>query len=119
MEPHPGPEGGTAAAVAEAVLAHPSVLRLDGGPFGSIASYLPGRLLPGVRIGSGADPTEVAVVVTLGTPFGELADQLAARVRTVLGDGAPVEVTIADVGASAPAPEGDVPPAPGRPTGLA
>ena len=41
----PGPRAGAAdeprpADVASAVLRHPAVIRLDGGPFGSIASYL-------------------------------------------------------------------------------
>ncbi len=100
-------------AVADAVLAHPSVLRLDGGPFGVVASHLPARRLPGVRIGAGKEPTEVAVVVALGVPFDRLADEIAARVRTVLGP-VPVDVTFADVGA---APGG--PPAPTGPSGLA
>lgn len=87
----PGPED-----VAAAVLEHPAVLRLHGGPFGSIASYLPGRRVWGVRLG---DPVEIAVVVSLGTPFGEIADGIAARVRAVLADDAlAVEVTVADVG---------------------
>ncbi|MFP5022188.1 hypothetical protein [Pseudonocardia phyllosphaerae] len=125
LPPRPGPED-----VAAAVLAHPSVLRLDGGPFGVIASYVPGRRIQGVRLGAydGADtgdsgardsgvqdpgaqdpgarhgepdggPVEVAVVVTLGRPFAEIADEVAARVRDVLGaPAAPVEVTVADVG---------------------
>ncbi|MBW0104873.1 hypothetical protein, partial [Pseudonocardia sp. KRD291] len=78
--------------VAAAVLGHPAVLRLDGGPFGSIASYLPGRRLAGVRVGTGAEPTEVAVVVRLGHPFPGLADEIAGRVRSVLGP-VGVEVT--------------------------
>lgn len=102
------------AVVAEAVLAHPSVLGLDGGPFGVIASHLPGRHLPGVRIGVGDEPTEVAVVVALGVPFGRLADEIAERVRAVLGP-VPVDVTFSDVGAPAP----DGPPAPTAPTALA
>ena len=82
--------------VAAAVLGHPSVLRLDGGPFGSIASYLPGRRVWGVRLG---DPVEIAVVVSLGTPFAEIAEGIAARVRDVLGDETvAVDVTVADVG---------------------
>jgi hypothetical protein len=103
----------SADAVAEAVLAHPSVLRLDGGPFGSIASHLPGRRLPGVRIGAGDEATEVAVVVALGVPFGRLADEIAVRVRTVLGP-VPVDVTFSDVGAAA-----EEPPAPTGPSALA
>ena len=36
-----------AEAVAAAVLAHPGVAPLSGGPFGTIASYLPGRRVVG------------------------------------------------------------------------
>lgn len=104
------------AAVADAVLAHPSVLRLDGGPFGVVASHLPGRRLPGVRIGDGDEATEVAVVVALGVPFARLADEIADRVRAVLGP-VRVDVMFSDVGA-APA-EPPVPPAPTGPSALA
>lgn len=91
----PGPQE-----VAAAVLEHPSVLRLDGGPFGSVASYLPGLRVWGVRLG---DPVEIAVVVGLGVPFAEIADGIAARVRAVLGDDTvAVEVTVADVGGTDP-----------------
>nr|WP_222132195.1 hypothetical protein [Pseudonocardia sp. C8] len=77
-------------------MGHPSVLRLDGGPFGSIASYLPGRRVWGVRLG---DPVEIAVVVALGVPFPEIADGIAALVRAALRDDTvAVEVTVADVG---------------------
>jgi hypothetical protein len=85
-----------AATVAAAVLAHPAVVRLDGGPFGTVASYLPGRRLLGVRVGEGSEPAEVGVVVRLGTPLPQLADELGAVVRGVLGAVA-VEVTFADV----------------------
>lgn len=88
--------------VAAAVLAHPAVLRLTGGPFGSIATYLPGARLWGVRVPGPGEPgpVEVAVVVALGTPFAVVADEVAARVRRVLDDpDVRVEVTVADVGA--------------------
>jgi hypothetical protein len=84
------------AAVAAAVLAHPAVARLDGGPFGTIASLLPGRRVEGVRIGEGDEPVEIAVVARLGTPLPALADELGALVRAVLGPVA-VDVTISDV----------------------
>ncbi|WP_231498133.1 hypothetical protein [Pseudonocardia halophobica] len=99
--------------VAAAVLSHPAVVRLDGGPFGSVASYLPGRRVVGVRAGEGAaagEPVEVAVVVRwpAGTPLPELAEEIAARVRGVAGE-RPVDVTVADlvpapITAPAPAP---------------
>lgn len=92
-----------AAEVAAAVLAHPAVARLDGGPFGTVASYLPGgRRLHGVRIGAGDEPVELAVVVRLGTPLPQLADELGGVVRGLLGP-VPVDVTFADV-VSEPAP---------------
>lgn len=103
-----GPESPTdAARVAAAVLAHPAVARLDGGPFGTIASYLPGRLrVLGVRIGVGDEPVEIAVVARLGTLLPRLADELAAAVRAVLGP-VRVDVTVSDVApvvAGAPGP---------------
>lgn len=87
--------------VAAAVLGHPAVARLDGGPFGSVASYLPGRRVVGVRAGEGAaagEPVEVAVVVRwpAGAPLPVLAEEIAARVRAVAGE-RPVDVTVADL----------------------
>jgi hypothetical protein len=83
--------------VAAAVLAHPAVARLDGGPHGTVASYLPGRRrLLGVRIGVGDEPVELAVVVRMGTPLPQVAAELGDVVRRLLGP-VPVEVTFADV----------------------
>ncbi|WP_232663075.1 hypothetical protein [Pseudonocardia sp. TRM90224] len=83
-------------ALAAAVLSHPGVVRLDGGPFGTVASYLPGRRLVGVRVGEGAEPVELALVAALGTPLQRLADELGAIVRGLLGP-VRVEVTVTDV----------------------
>ncbi len=95
------------AAVAAAVLAHPAVARLDGGPFGTVASHLPGRRrVLGVRVGEGAEPVEIAVVARLGTPLPTLAEELGAAVRALLGPVA-VDVTVSDVApAVAAAPTG-------------
>lgn len=83
--------------LAAAVLAHPAVARLDGGPFGTVASHLPGRRrVLGVRIGIGDEPVELAVVVRLGPPLPQLADELGGVVRRLLGPVA-VEVTFSDV----------------------
>ena len=97
-----GDRADRAAEVAAAVLGHPSVARLDGGPFGTVASHLPGRRVVGVRIGDGDEPVELAVVVRLGTPLPQLAEELAGLVRGLIGP-VPVEVTFADV-VSEPAP---------------
>jgi hypothetical protein len=86
-----------AEAVAAAVLAHPGVARLSGGPFGTIASYLPGRRVVGVRLPlEDTDPVEIAVVARMGMPLPLLADELGAAVVAVVGPVA-VDVTVADV----------------------
>ncbi len=85
-----------AAAVAAAVVAHPAVERLDGGPFGTVSSYLPGHRLLGVRVGLGDEPVEIAVVARLGTALPRVADELGVIVRGILGPVA-VEVTFSDV----------------------
>ena len=84
------------AELAAAVLAHPGVARLDGGPFGTVASFLPGRRVDGVRIGIGDEPVELAVVARLGTPLPQLAAELGAIVHRVCGPVA-IEVTFSDV----------------------
>lgn len=90
--------------LATAVLAHPGVARLDGGPFGTVASLLPGRRVDGVRIGVGDEPVELAVVARLGPPLPRLAGELADVVRGVLGP-VPVDVTFVDVETGAEAPD--------------
>jgi hypothetical protein len=84
------------AELAAAVLAHPGVARLDGGPFGTVASFLPGRRVDGVRIGVGDEPVELAVVARLGTPLPQLAAELGAIVHRVCGPVA-IEVIFSDV----------------------
>lgn len=84
-------------ALAAALVAHPGVARLDGGPFGTVTSHLPGRRrILGVRIGVGDEPVELAVVARLGMPLPQLAEELGAVVRGLLGPVA-VEVTFSDV----------------------
>ncbi|MCF7547685.1 hypothetical protein [Pseudonocardia sp. WMMC193] len=83
--------------VADAVLAHPAVVRLDGGPFGTVASYLPGHRVVGVRLGVAPEPVEVAVVLRWpsAAPLTEVAAQIVDVVRAVVGE-REVEVTVAD-----------------------
>jgi hypothetical protein len=90
---------GRAAELAAAVLAHPGVESLDGGPFGTVASYFVGERVVGVRIGTGGEPVELAVVARLGSPatsLPRLAEELGAVVRGLLGPVA-VEITFSDV----------------------
>lgn len=90
------------AELAAAVLAHPGVARLDGGPFGTVASFLPGRRrIVGVRIGTGDEPVELAVVARFGIPLPRLADELGAVVRALLGP-VGVEVRFSDVDITEP-----------------
>lgn len=114
MPDEPAPDPSTPEAVAAAVARHPGVAALDGGPFGTVASFLPGRRrVLGVRIGGPAEPVELSVVGHLGAALPALADELAALVRDMLGPVA-VEVTVADV-VAAPDPAPPV----ARPTGPA
>jgi hypothetical protein len=84
-------------AVAAAVLAHPGVVRLSGGAFGTVASYLPGRRVVGVRLPlRDTDPVQIAVVARMGVALPRLAEDLGAAVVAVVGPVA-VDVTVADV----------------------
>ncbi|MEQ3552375.1 hypothetical protein WIS52_18020 [Pseudonocardia nematodicida] len=82
--------------VADAVVAHPSVARLDGGTFGTVATWLSGRRLVGVHVGGAGEPVEIGVVLTLDRP---IPATVAALRRTVapLVAGAPIDVTVSDV----------------------
>jgi hypothetical protein len=82
--------------VAAVVAANPAVARLDGGVFGAVATYLPGRRLVGVRIGQGDEPVEVAVVLYADHPFPEIVRGIRRDVATLCG-GAAVDITVSDV----------------------
>jgi uncharacterized alkaline shock family protein YloU len=90
-----GPVNGEVAKrVAERVLSCPDVAGLSGGPFGAVATYLPGDSVPGVAVRD--DEIEVHVVAWYGRPL----PAVAAAVREAIGDlagGRRVDVTIADV----------------------
>lgn len=92
-QPEPGQ---LADAVAAAVRAHPAVAGLDGGPFGTIACYLPGRRVVGVRIGEPGEPVQVSVVARLGIPLPQLATELRRTVAAVTGSRV-IDLTINDV----------------------
>jgi hypothetical protein len=82
--------------VAAVVTAHPAVAGLHGGLFGAVATYLPGRRLTGVRIGDGAEPVELGVVLYLDHPFPDVVRNLRREVSGICG-GAAVDITVADV----------------------
>ncbi|GAA0625602.1 hypothetical protein GCM10010174_51270 [Kutzneria viridogrisea] len=88
--------------IAQAVLAHPAVHRLDGGEFGVVASPLPGRRVLGVLTEGPGSPVEIAVVLLLGHPIPEVVEQLRERVKAVAGT-VPVDITVADLMVAEPA----------------
>lgn len=93
----PGPaviDGIDVDAVAAAVMGCAGVAALDGGPFGDVVSYLPGRKVAGVVSGHGR------VTVQVRSRWGVPAADLAARIAVVLAPltgSRPVDVVIADV----------------------
>ena len=106
-------------AVVAAVRGCAGVSGLDGGQFGEVASYLPGRKVQGVVVSGGR------VRVQIRSQWAVPAPELAALIRAVLvplTGHRPVDVVIADIDdpASAPPPRAPVSPrrsraAPGLP----
>ena len=94
--PSPPDPDALAERVAAAVAAHPAVAGLHGGIYGSVATYLPGRKLVGVRIGVGDEPVEVAVVLRSDRPIPEVVRSLRGEVSRIC-DGAAVDITVADI----------------------
>lgn len=71
-----------------------SVARISPGPFGEVATYLPGRRVPGVRLGEGR--VEVHVVACWGVRVPDLVAEIRAAVAPIAG-GLPVDVYVDDV----------------------
>ena len=82
--------------IAEAVVAHPSVARLDGGVFGTVATWLSGRRLVGVHVGGPGEPVEVGVVLHLDRPIPATVAALRRSVAPLVG-AVPIDVTVSDV----------------------
>lgn len=91
----PGPDA-LAELVADTVAAHPSVARLDGGTFGAVATWLPGRRLVGVHVGGPAEPVEIGVVLRLDRPIPATVASLRRTLAPLVG-GSAIDVTVADV----------------------
>ena len=81
-------------AVAAAVLGCAGVAGLDGGQFGEVTSYLPGRKVPGVVVSGGR--VTVQIRSRWGVPAPDLA-ALVTEVLTPLTGRRPVDVMIADI----------------------
>jgi hypothetical protein len=82
--------------IAEELLAHPGVAALSGGPYGTVASYLPGRRLPGIVLGEGDEPDRIAVVLHYGAPVEKTAAELRRIVARAHGSRR-VDVIVTDV----------------------
>ena len=92
-------EGVNVDALAAAVRSCPAVDDLDGGPLGTVATYLPGRRVPGIRIG--ADRASIQVRGKWDVPIRELAGQVLAAVAPLTG-GRTIDIFVADVAEPAP-----------------
>jgi uncharacterized alkaline shock family protein YloU len=88
--------------VAAVVAAVPGVASLHGGPFGDVATYLPGRRVTGVRLTARGDRVEVHVVAEYLPRLPDLAERVRMAVRAVLP--CRVDVTIEDIRVPEPAP---------------
>ncbi|WP_116041131.1 hypothetical protein [Amycolatopsis palatopharyngis] len=89
-------DSGIAEAIAEELLAHPSVVAMSGGPLGVLATHLPGRKVNGVRVPGPGEPIEIGVILRLGDPLPQVTEELRARVRALAGE-VRVDVTVDDV----------------------
>jgi len=85
--------------VSTRVTAVRDVVQLTGGPTDAVATYLPGRRVPGIRTCDGR--LEIHAVVTTDRPVTAIADDIRNAV-VPLADGMPVDVVIADVTVPSP-----------------
>ncbi|MEQ4719120.1 hypothetical protein [Nonomuraea sp. B19D2] len=101
--PAPGADAGTGTAsggadepraIAERARSCQGVAGLSGGPFGTVATYLPGDRLMGVSVNDRA--VEIAIVATMERPLPETADEVRRAVTDLAGDRR-VNVRIDDV----------------------
>jgi hypothetical protein len=89
------------------------VAGLDGGQFGEVASYLPGRTVAGVVVSGGR--VLVQVRSRWGVPAPVLATAITRALRPVTGD-RPVDVVIGDIDDPPGTPGANLPSPPARGT---
>ncbi|WP_406312436.1 hypothetical protein OHA77_28065 [Streptosporangium sp. NBC_01639] len=80
--------------IADTVRRCPDVADLSSGPFGTVATYLPGERVSGVAVRD-AD-VEVSIVAQLGRPLPEIAEEVRTAVAPLVGD-RPVNVYIGGI----------------------
>ena len=95
--------------VMQAAASCPAVAGLSGGPYGTVATYLPGRTLLGVAVRAGE--VEVCVTAWYGLPLAEAAQQVRDAVTAAV-PGHTVNVIIGDVAAPGSVPSAMVIPQP-------
>ncbi|MEV5555786.1 hypothetical protein AB0L44_19190 [Nonomuraea wenchangensis] len=88
-----GPED-EALAIAERARSCDGVAALSSGPFGTVATYLPGRRVAGVSVNDRT--VEIAIVATMDRPLPETADEVRRAVSDLAGERR-VDVRIADI----------------------
>ena len=81
-------------AVVERAAACGSVARVSSGAVGEVATYLPGRRVPGVRLAGGR--IEIHVVARWGVRVADVAADVRAAVRPLAPD-TPVDVHVDDL----------------------
>jgi uncharacterized alkaline shock family protein YloU len=81
-------------AIEQAVVACSGVVGLSGGPAGTVATYLPGRRVTGVRVVGSS--VEIHVVARWDVQIPSLAEQVRARVAPLVG-GYTTEVVVEDL----------------------
>jgi len=87
-------EAEPAQVIADAVRACPDVAALSRGPFGTVATYLPGGQIGGVAVRD--DEVEVHVVARYGTPLPGTTERVRAAARPYAG-GRAVTVVVDDI----------------------
>lgn len=87
--------------IAPAVLSVLGVVRLDGGRFGEVATYLPGRRVTGVSLDDESGEVHIVVAWPAADDLTRSIDLLATaeNVRTVAQEiaGVPITVTVEDI----------------------
>jgi hypothetical protein len=86
--------------IVRAVTGCPAVAGLAGAPGGPVATYLPGRVVPGVAVRPGE--VEVCVTAGPGLPLPEVAAQVRQAVMPLV-PGWAVDVVIGDIAGPGPA----------------
>ena len=81
-------------ALGDAVAACPSVSALDGGRFGEVATYLPGRRVPGISIAD--DAVTIQVRTRWPIPAPQVFSEVAQVVRPLAGTRR-IDLVIADI----------------------